>query len=76
VGLRTTSDAVGVDAIRRFLRFQIEDHKRFVGGTTVGSVGRCRVPVANMVKVIEAHAKEISGFVANGMPAMMHGMME
>ena len=31
---------------------------------------------ADMVKVIEAHAKEISGFVANGMPAMMHGMME
>jgi hypothetical protein len=28
-----------------------------------------------MVKVIKAHAKEISGFVAEGMPAMMRDMM-
>lgn len=28
-----------------------------------------------MVAVIRAHAEEISGFVREGMPAMMHGMM-
>ena len=30
---------------------------------------------ADMVKLIKAHAKEISGFVVEGMPAMMKGMM-
>lgn len=31
---------------------------------------------ADMVKVIKAHAQEISGFVDEGMPAMMRGMMQ
>ena len=30
---------------------------------------------ADMVELIKAHAREISGFVAEGMPAMMRGMM-
>ncbi|MDE2573637.1 MAG: hypothetical protein KGM44_14070 [bacterium] len=30
---------------------------------------------SQMVAVIRAHAREISGFVREGMPAMMHGMM-
>lgn len=30
---------------------------------------------ADMVELIRAHAREISGFVAQGMPAMMRGMM-
>ncbi len=29
----------------------------------------------DMVKLIRAHAREITGFVAEGMPAMMRGMM-
>ncbi|MDQ2907823.1 MAG: hypothetical protein M3R44_00555 [Candidatus Eremiobacteraeota bacterium] len=29
-----------------------------------------------MVAVIRAHAKEVSGFVTEGMPAMMNGMMD
>lgn len=29
---------------------------------------------ANMIELIKAHAQEISGFVAEGMPAMMRGM--
>lgn len=28
-----------------------------------------------MVEVIRAHAREVSGFVLEGMPAMMRGMM-
>lgn len=28
-----------------------------------------------MIKVIQSHAREITGFVREGMPAMMHGMM-
>jgi hypothetical protein len=30
---------------------------------------------ADMVKLIQAHAREITGFVIEGMPAMMRGMM-
>lgn len=29
-----------------------------------------------MIELIQAHAREISGFVAEGMPAMMRGMMQ
>jgi hypothetical protein len=31
---------------------------------------------ADMVKVIQAHAEEINGFVEDGMPAMMRDMMQ
>jgi hypothetical protein len=34
------------------------------------------VAIAEMVELIQAHAREITGFVNEGMPAMMRGMMQ
>ncbi|MDE2166337.1 MAG: hypothetical protein KGJ66_08365 [Alphaproteobacteria bacterium] len=53
----------------------IERYHRRLDVTAKGVAVTETASDADMVQLIKAHAKEISGFVTEGMPAMMKGMM-
>ncbi|MGA7324932.1 MAG: hypothetical protein WBX25_10725 [Rhodomicrobium sp.] len=54
----------------------IGHHRRQLQSTSKGVVVTETATDADMVGLIHAHAREITGFVDQGMPAMMRGMMQ
>jgi hypothetical protein len=52
------------------------NYRRTFGATAKGIAVTETADDPAMVAIIRAHAREISGFVRDGMPAMMRGMMQ
>lgn len=50
-------------------------YRRQLTFTPTGVIAEETADDPNLVQVIRAHAQEVSGFVRDGMPAMMQGMM-
>jgi len=50
-------------------------YRRQLTFTPTGVIAEETADDPNLVQVIRAHAQEVSGFVLDGMPAMMQGMM-